>query len=89
MIYCNAPPPAKEGFATMFEVSDILKLKEGVCRREVVFTMFFFGVDCDLNCLCPMFESRGILCLHTVAVLNVKRVKELPYRYILPRRKKT
>ncbi|RYQ89447.1 hypothetical protein Ahy_B09g096090 [Arachis hypogaea] len=44
-----------------------------------------FRVSREVNCQCLLFESRGILCLHSLSVLSFERVDNVTPKYILER----
>ncbi|XP_078152582.1 protein FAR1-RELATED SEQUENCE 1-like [Carex rostrata] len=39
----------------------------------------------DASCECHLFEFKGILCRHILAIFNKKNVAKIPSKYILPR----
>ncbi|KAI5352456.1 hypothetical protein L3X38_005347 [Prunus dulcis] len=43
------------------------------------------SLNCSISCSCKMFESMGLLCRHTLRVLNVKCWSQIPKQYILKR----
>ncbi|XP_066165543.1 uncharacterized protein [Oryza sativa Japonica Group] len=53
-------------------LTNVICTKEFVCSREV-------------SCSCKKFEFVGILCRHTLKVLDHNNIKELPSHYILKR----
>ncbi|RYR23796.1 hypothetical protein Ahy_B02g057289 [Arachis hypogaea] len=44
-----------------------------------------FRVSRDVKCHCLLFESRGILCRHSLSVLSFERVDNVAPKYILER----
>ncbi|XP_057512798.1 protein FAR1-RELATED SEQUENCE 6-like [Actinidia eriantha] len=87
LIYCNICFVKIEGSISTFQVKDYAKKKDG-SRRKVVYDVLYNEAECDVRCLCHLFEFRGILCRHTIAVLVDQDVKEVPLRYILTRWRK-
>ncbi|RYR78741.1 hypothetical protein Ahy_A01g003600 [Arachis hypogaea] len=53
--------------------------------KERVYEVNYNAKTKDITCMCQMFESRGILCRHSLVVLGHERVREIPRRYILDR----
>ncbi|KAH9727256.1 protein FAR1-RELATED SEQUENCE [Citrus sinensis] len=49
---------------------------------------FCHGKASEIRCVCSMFEYKGILCKHAIAVLSRNRVQLLPEKYILRRWRK-
>ncbi|QHN80466.1 Protein FAR-RED ELONGATED HYPOCOTYL [Arachis hypogaea] len=56
---------------------------------DVTYKVSFDSSTSDVSCQCHLFESKGILCRHTLSVLGLERVKKLPNKYFLDRWKKT
>lgn len=56
--------------------------------KETVVEVTFDRVNCDVKCSCRLFEFKGILCRHSLAILAQERVKEVPCKYILDRWRK-
>ncbi|XP_039119453.1 protein FAR-RED ELONGATED HYPOCOTYL 3-like isoform X3 [Dioscorea cayenensis subsp. rotundata] len=83
MIYCNLAFINSDGPICTFQVTDILRGKEGVLRKQVVFNVQHNGLEFDIKCSCHLFEFRGIICRHICKVLVEKNVKEIPSHYIL------
>ncbi|RYR74518.1 hypothetical protein Ahy_A02g009256 [Arachis hypogaea] len=49
------------------------------------FVVTYDAVSRDVKCHCLLFESRGILCLHSLSVLSFERVDNVTPKYILER----
>ncbi|RYR53778.1 hypothetical protein Ahy_A06g029020 [Arachis hypogaea] len=49
------------------------------------FVVTYDAVSRDVKCHCLLFESRGILCCHSLSVLSFKRVDNVAPKYILER----
>ncbi|XP_057745350.1 protein FAR-RED ELONGATED HYPOCOTYL 3-like [Arachis stenosperma] len=49
------------------------------------FVVTYGSVAAQVKCQCLLFESRGILCRHTLSVLSFERVNKASPRYILER----
>ena len=57
----------------------------GTELRRVPFMVHFNEDGCEVNCVCRLFEFRGILCRHAIVVLIHKNVTSVPEKYILHR----
>ncbi|XP_027343067.1 protein FAR-RED ELONGATED HYPOCOTYL 3-like [Abrus precatorius] len=83
----------KMNYATpiKFEVGTIISYN--VCEdfifcnqmKEAKFEVIFNRRSKDISCQCLLFEFRGIMCKHSLSVLGIKRVKQVPSKYILSR----
>ncbi|RYR40101.1 hypothetical protein Ahy_A09g045778 [Arachis hypogaea] len=49
------------------------------------FVVTYDAVSRDVKCHCLLFESRGILCRHSLSVLSFERVDNVAPKYILER----
>ncbi|RYQ82220.1 hypothetical protein Ahy_B10g100812 [Arachis hypogaea] len=49
------------------------------------FVVTYDAVSRDVKCHCLLFESRGILCHHSLSVLSFERVDNVASKYILER----
>ncbi|RYQ97238.1 hypothetical protein Ahy_B08g093260 [Arachis hypogaea] len=49
------------------------------------FIITYDGISRDVKCHCLLFESRGILCRHSLSVLSFERVDNVAPKYILER----
>ncbi|KAH7668898.1 FHY3/FAR1 family protein [Dioscorea alata] len=88
MIYCNLTLTSSHGAVYSFQVSDVVKGKEGAFRKQVVYNVYTNEEEFDIKCSCRLFEFKGIICRHICKVLLEKNVKDVPSRYILPRWRK-
>nr|GLL33509.1 Zinc finger, PMZ-type [Ipomoea trifida] len=70
----------------VYEVVEDVKV--GDKRRDVKFMVAFNEVECEAKCNCHLFEFRGILCRHALLVLILRKVSEIPSRYVLSRWRK-
>ncbi|XP_042423585.1 protein FAR1-RELATED SEQUENCE 8-like [Zingiber officinale] len=52
------------------------------------FIWLFNELDCQVKCLCHLFEFREILCRHVISVLIQMKVIEVPMNYIMDRWRK-
>lgn len=79
-VICNEPD--RKGTSVTYTVSE---LAEG---KKVDFTVVYNPSDKDVWCICRSFQSRGILCSHTLAVLRTEYVMVIPNKYIMDRWRK-
>ncbi|XP_057463782.1 protein FAR1-RELATED SEQUENCE 6-like isoform X2 [Actinidia eriantha] len=86
LIYCNASFVKEEGCISTFEVEDSIKV--GDSRKDVSYNVYYNNKECEVHCSCRLFEFRGILCRHAVAILHKKKVKKVPSCFILSRWRK-
>ncbi|RYR48379.1 hypothetical protein Ahy_A07g034399 [Arachis hypogaea] len=49
------------------------------------FVVTYDAISCEEKCQCLLFESRGILCRHSLSALSFERVDKVAPRYILER----
>ncbi|RYQ88817.1 hypothetical protein Ahy_B09g095790 isoform C [Arachis hypogaea] len=77
----------EEGYVVTYKVIEEI---ENVDKMfDVTYKVSFDSSTSDVSFQCHLFESKGILCRHTLSVLGLERVKKLPNKYILDRWKKT
>ncbi|XP_040996098.1 protein FAR-RED ELONGATED HYPOCOTYL 3-like [Juglans microcarpa x Juglans regia] len=67
-------------------VEDEVRIEE--FPKPVTYSVDFNEEDCNAKCSCRLFQMRGILCRHILAVFKSNGIKSLPNRYILDRRRK-
>nr|XP_025693073.1 protein FAR1-RELATED SEQUENCE 1-like [Arachis hypogaea] len=60
-------------------------LEDVSTSKERVYEVNYNAETKDITCMCQMFESRGILCHHSLVVLGHERVRKIPRRYIMDR----
>jgi zinc finger SWIM domain-containing protein 3 len=80
---CNVCIARVEGSICHYNVIEDTMM--GDKPKETMFQVTFDRVNCDVKCICNMFEFKGILCRHSLAILSMERVKEIPCKYILNR----
>ncbi|CAL5392564.1 unnamed protein product [Camellia sinensis] len=88
LMYCNASFVKTEGSIATFEVTESVLGKDGVSWKEMEYEVLYNETECKVQCLCHLFEFKGILCRHAVSILIKKKVKEVPSHYILERWRK-
>ncbi|XP_042939228.1 protein FAR1-RELATED SEQUENCE 5-like isoform X2 [Carya illinoinensis] len=75
-----------DGVMKSYLVEDEVRIHE--FTKQVTYFVDFNVDDCNANCSCGLFQMRGILCRHILAVFKTNGVKSLPDRYILDRWRK-
>ncbi|KAM0871054.1 hypothetical protein ACQ4PT_039624 [Festuca glaucescens] len=94
-IYCYPAMLNKQGSIYTFRVREDRKIffegEDGQIKEKRFiseFTVLFNQGDCNVQCLCRLFEFRGILCSHILSVLALMEMTEVPSKYILQRWRK-
>ncbi|XP_022876959.1 protein FAR-RED IMPAIRED RESPONSE 1-like [Olea europaea var. sylvestris] len=83
-VYCDIISVLEGCPNTIYEVrEDVLLYAEH--RMKKIFSVSFTRDTCDIACSCHLFEFRGILCRHAIAVLIRNDVTVLPNKFILRR----
>ncbi|XP_022894740.1 protein FAR1-RELATED SEQUENCE 6-like [Olea europaea var. sylvestris] len=85
LIFCNASFVMTEELISVFEVTETILGKDGMFSKEMKFEVLFNEADCKVQCLCHLFEFKGILCRHALSVFIKKKVNEVPPCYVLER----
>ncbi|XP_059456890.1 protein FAR-RED IMPAIRED RESPONSE 1-like isoform X2 [Corylus avellana] len=86
LMYCDCSRLKCEGAISTYQVSDEVKVDD--CIKELRFCVYFNEDEYEVKCNCGLFEFRGILCKHALIVLNLRKVRLLPTKYILDRWRK-
>ncbi|RYR25444.1 hypothetical protein Ahy_B02g059194 [Arachis hypogaea] len=84
---CFSTKEHEQGYIVTYKV--IEEIENGDKMFDSMYEVLFDSSTSDVSCQCHLFESKGILCCHTLSVLGLVRVKKLPNKYILDRWKKT
>ncbi|XP_040243425.1 protein FAR1-RELATED SEQUENCE 6 isoform X4 [Aegilops tauschii subsp. strangulata] len=94
-IYCYPTHLNREGSIFTFGVREDSKIfcegedGKGKEKRVILeFIVLFNQGECDVQCMCRLFEFRGILCSHIISVLALMEITDVPSRYILQRWRK-
>ncbi|XP_022876824.1 protein FAR-RED IMPAIRED RESPONSE 1-like [Olea europaea var. sylvestris] len=83
-VYCDIISVLEGCPNAIYEVwEDVLLYGEH--RTKKIFSISFTRDTCDIVCSCHLFEFRGILCRHAIAVLIRNDVTILPNKFILRR----
>lgn len=85
LTYCNASFITIVGSVSTYEVTESLLGKDGVFLKEVAYQVFYNNITFEVQCLCHLFEFKGILCRHAISVLIKEKVNEVPSHYVLER----
>ncbi|GMP95312.1 hypothetical protein CsSME_00044402 [Camellia sinensis var. sinensis] len=56
--------------------------------KHVDFVVYYNSTEFDVQCMCRLFQFRGIMCAHSLVVLIARCINEVPNKYILPRWRK-
>ncbi|XP_035547269.1 protein FAR-RED IMPAIRED RESPONSE 1-like [Juglans regia] len=76
----------RDGAVKTYLVEDEVRVEE--FSKLVTFSVDFNEEDADVKCSCGLFQMRGILCRHILAVFKCNGRKSLPEKYILDRWRK-
>ncbi|KAF5472737.1 hypothetical protein F2P56_009430, partial [Juglans regia] len=76
----------RDGAVKTYLVEDEVRVEE--FSKLVTFSVDFNEEDADAKCSCGLFQMRGILCRHILAVFKCNGRKSLPEKYILDRWRK-
>ena len=85
-MYCDLTSVKVEGLISEYDVSEDIMIEEK--RKSANFKVWFNEKDSEVKCNCCLFEYRGILCKHAVAVLVRRKIYSLPDKYIIRRWRK-
>ncbi|KAF5443801.1 hypothetical protein F2P56_036328 [Juglans regia] len=76
----------RDGAVKTYLVEDEVRVEE--FTKSVTFSVDFSEENADAKCSCGLFQMRGILCRHILAVFKCNGIKSLPEKYILDRWRK-
>ncbi|XP_042396465.1 protein FAR-RED IMPAIRED RESPONSE 1-like [Zingiber officinale] len=88
LMFCNTSFVKEEGSTLFFEVMETVYGKDGTTPKEISFWVQYSELQCQMKCLCRLFEFRGIVCRHLMSVLVKRKVTTVPEHYILERWRK-
>ncbi|KAF5462201.1 hypothetical protein F2P56_018228 [Juglans regia] len=83
IINCFPVLQQNDGVIATYLVEDEVRVDYFI--KEVT---YFNEAECEAKCSCGLFEMRGILCRHILAIFKISRVRSLPEKYILDRWRK-
>ncbi|KAF5457943.1 hypothetical protein F2P56_022014 [Juglans regia] len=72
MIYCHCRFEKMEGVIAIYSVDDQVKAEDFI--KAVTYTLYFNEAECEVKCVCGLFEMRGIICRHILAIFSAKKV---------------
>ncbi|KAF5452626.1 hypothetical protein F2P56_027602 [Juglans regia] len=75
-----------DGLKKNYLAEDEVRIEE--FTKMVTYSVDFSEEDCNAKCSCGLFQMRGILCRHILAVFKSNGIKTLPHWYILDRWRK-
>ncbi|XP_040994325.1 protein FAR1-RELATED SEQUENCE 1-like [Juglans microcarpa x Juglans regia] len=70
-----------------FDVFEEISTPDGQ-SKIVKYIVYFNEDECEVKCMCALFEMRGILCRHALKVCQMKYIHVLPDKYVLDRWRK-
>ncbi|XP_022847495.1 protein FAR1-RELATED SEQUENCE 5-like [Olea europaea var. sylvestris] len=82
-LYCDLISTSEGSLGTTYEICEE-EINDERSKKKT-FVVSFQKEDYETVCSCHLFEFRGIICRHMIAVLIRNDVKQLPERYILRR----
>ncbi|XP_028073113.1 protein FAR1-RELATED SEQUENCE 8-like [Camellia sinensis] len=86
LVYCQALIVKEEGAICTYNVQEAMVVCDKM--KHVDFVVYFNSIECEVQCMCRLFQFRGIMCAHSLAVLVRRCINEVPSKYILPRWRK-
>ncbi|XP_028085358.1 protein FAR-RED IMPAIRED RESPONSE 1-like [Camellia sinensis] len=86
LMYCRANLMKEEGSICTYHVREAILSGEGM--NKVEFVVYCNSIECELQCMCRLFEFRGIMCAHSLSVLIERSIYEVPNKYIVSRWRK-
>ncbi|GMP48892.1 hypothetical protein CsSME_00016081 [Camellia sinensis var. sinensis] len=86
LIYCNPLLVKEEGSISTYHVKEFVVVDEKLKPME--FVVYYNSTECEVQCMCRLFEFRGIMCGHSLCVLIARCINEVPDKYIMPRWRK-
>ncbi|XP_020269084.1 protein FAR1-RELATED SEQUENCE 6-like isoform X2 [Asparagus officinalis] len=88
ILYCIPSLVRVDGPVSTFEVKEPLRMKDGNQMETKDYEVTYNSNEQDVRCICCYFQSIGILCRHTLSVLNFLEVYEIPPQFIVDRWRK-
>ncbi|KAF8390318.1 hypothetical protein HHK36_024843 [Tetracentron sinense] len=84
MVCCSKSVVKVDGPSITYAVKERVIGKNGKMLDPKVYEVLFNTTEVEVSCICHLFEHIGILCKHSLYVLN-EHVDEIPSQYILVR----
>lgn len=85
ILYCIPSLVRVDGPMSIFEVKEPLRMRDGNQMDNKNYEVTYNANEQDVRCICCSFQSMGILCRHTLSVLNFLEVYEIPQNFIFYR----
>ncbi|XP_028096837.1 protein FAR1-RELATED SEQUENCE 6-like [Camellia sinensis] len=86
LVYCQSFLVKEEGsICTYFVKEAVVVLGK---MKHVDFVVYYNSTEFDVQFMCRLFEFRGIMFAHSLVVLIIRCINEVPNKYILPRWRK-
>ncbi|XP_027124120.1 protein FAR1-RELATED SEQUENCE 5-like [Coffea arabica] len=73
------------GIITYSEVGTVTEYKITPKGRKNYHMVRFDSIGDQISCSCKKFEFSGILCSHSLKVLNIRNIMKIPSQYIIKR----
>ncbi|XP_042960040.1 protein FAR-RED IMPAIRED RESPONSE 1-like [Carya illinoinensis] len=86
IIYSHCVLIKTEGVITTYQVNDQRQVED--CIKRSTLLAYFNEDECEAKCMCGLFEMRGIICRHILAIFVARDVRVLPEKYIMDRWRK-
>ncbi|GMP68049.1 hypothetical protein CsSME_00027801 [Camellia sinensis var. sinensis] len=86
LVYCRANLIKEEGAICTYHVREAIVVGERM--KKVEFVVYFNSTKCELQCMCRLFNFRGIMCAHSLCVLSKRSIYEVRNKYIVSRWRK-
>ncbi|XP_028106483.1 protein FAR-RED IMPAIRED RESPONSE 1-like [Camellia sinensis] len=86
LLYCRANLVKDEGEICTYHVNEVVLVGEKT--KTVEFVVYFNASECELHCMCPSFEFKGIMYAHAITVLLERCIYQVPDKYIVQRWRK-
>lgn len=88
ILYCIPSLVRVDGSVSVFEVKEPLRMKDGNQMENKDYEVIYNSKEQDVRCICCYYQSIGILCRHTLSVLNFLEVYEIPPQFVVDRWRK-
>ncbi|XP_028103158.1 protein FAR-RED IMPAIRED RESPONSE 1-like [Camellia sinensis] len=79
LVYCRLNLMKEKGSICTYHVREAILLGDGM--KKVEFIVYCNSTECELQCMCRLFEFRGIMCAHSLSVLIERSIYELHDTY--------
>ncbi|KAK8950736.1 Protein FAR1-RELATED SEQUENCE 6 [Platanthera zijinensis] len=87
-MYCHASPTKIDGPIHTLDIIECSYMENGKKTESKVREVCYNSEELLVHCVCGYFQFNGILCRHSLSVLKLHQVFEIPSQYILNRWKK-